>query len=51
MMIYGKEQFMFSMICVYNNKDIFKANLLKSIKMQNINVEIIPINNTNNSYK
>lgn len=42
---------MISIVCVYNNKEIFEEYLLKSLKSQNINYELILLENTQKKFK
>jgi len=42
---------MFSIICVYNNKDILERHLLKSLKKQTTEFELVTIDNTNQQFK
>ena len=42
---------MFTIVCVYNDTNIFQDYLLNSLKSQNINYELIAINNSKNKYK
>ena len=39
-----------SVICVYNNKSVFENQLLKSLKKQNMQYELIAIDNSNNKF-
>jgi hypothetical protein len=40
---------MISVVCVYNDKEILKKYLLKSLKNQSVEYELILIDNTNHS--
>jgi hypothetical protein len=40
-----------SIVCVYNNKDIFNDWLLKSLKHQTVEFELITLDNNKNSFK
>ncbi len=42
---------MFSIVCVYNNKDILGNYLLKSLQAQTTKFELITIDNTNHKFK
>ncbi|MCL4479012.1 MAG: glycosyltransferase [Deltaproteobacteria bacterium] len=42
---------MISIVCVYNNQDILKNILLKSLKTQTTKFELITIDNTNHKYE
>lgn len=42
---------MISVVCVYNNEEIFRDYLLKSLKNQNVEFELIGIDNTSNEFK
>ncbi len=42
---------MISIICIYNNHKILDDNLLKSLKKQNINYELILLDNTKEKYR
>lgn len=42
---------MISIVCVYNNKEILDNYLLKSLKNQSVEYEIILMDNTNGKYK
>lgn len=42
---------MISVVCVYNNKKIFNDFLLKSLKYQTVEFELIGINNTSDEFK
>jgi len=41
---------MFSIICVFNNKEIMEENLLKGLNKQNADFELITIDNTKNDF-
>ena len=40
-----------SVICVYNNSKQLEEQLLKSLKMQDLDYEFIPIDNSTNRFK
>ena len=42
---------MFSVVCVYNNKKILDECLLKSLKTQSVDFELISLDNTNGKFK
>ncbi len=42
---------MISIVCVYNNEEILRDFLLKSLENQTVDFELIKINNTNNKFK
>jgi len=42
---------MISVVCVYNNEKIFNSYLLKSLKNQSVEFELIGIDNTSNEFK
>lgn len=42
---------MFSIVCVYNNKEIFESWLLKSLKDQSVNFELITLDNIDKKFK
>ncbi|MBT9147284.1 MAG: hypothetical protein DDT32_01038 [Syntrophomonadaceae bacterium] len=42
---------MISVVCVYNNEDILNDWLLKSLKHQTVEFELITIDNTRNTFK
>ena len=42
---------MISIVCVYNNQDILNNWLLKSLKHQTVEFELITLDNTRNTFK
>lgn len=42
---------MISIVCVYNNKEILDDHLLKSLKKQSVDYELILVDNTENKFK
>ena len=45
-----EEKWLFSIVVIYNDKEVFENVLLKSLKSQSVKYELIAINNTEGKY-